>query len=87
MIDTPGVGDTEGTEQDKKNFANTLRYIANLHEIHAICILLKPNESRMTIALRYYIGELLTHLHKNAARNIIFCFTNTRQTLYRVGKF
>ncbi len=33
----------------------------------------------------FCIKELLTHLHKSAADNIIFCFTNARSTNYRPG--
>uniref|UniRef100_A0A914DXV3 G domain-containing protein n=1 Tax=Acrobeloides nanus TaxID=290746 RepID=A0A914DXV3_9BILA len=50
LIDTPGIGDSRGLEQDKENFAEILSYIAKLDEIHGICILLKPNNSVMTIA-------------------------------------
>jgi GTP-binding protein EngB required for normal cell division len=85
LIDTPGIGDTRGVEQDKKNFQNILSTIANLDEIHGICILLKPNEARLGVVFRFCIQELLTYLHKDAARNIIFCFTNSRGTFYRPG--
>ena len=54
-------------------------------ELHAICILLKPNQARVTASFRYYFESLLTRLHRNATKNILFCFTNTRSTLYRPG--
>jgi GTP-binding protein EngB required for normal cell division len=85
LIDTPGIGDTRGVEQDKKNFQNVLSTIANLEEIHGICILLKPNQARLGVMFRFCIQELLTYLHKDAAQNIIFCFTNSRGTFYRPG--
>jgi hypothetical protein len=34
---------------------------------------------------KFYIQELLSHLHKNAKENIVFCFTNARSTFYRPG--
>ena len=49
LIDTPGVGDTRGYDQDKKNFENTLRCIAQLDELHGIAILLKTDHSRINI--------------------------------------
>ncbi|CAG8615329.1 8808_t:CDS:2 [Ambispora gerdemannii] len=85
LIDTPGIGDTRGIDQDKENFENILKYISNFENLHGICILLKPNNSRLTVIFRFCIQELLSHLHKNAKDNIVFCFTNSRGTLYRPG--
>ncbi|CAG2175050.1 unnamed protein product [Oppiella nova] len=83
LIDTPGIGDTRGLEQDKENFDAILRYISNLDELHGICILLKPNSARLTVMFQFCVKELLTHLHKSASNNIVFCFTNARSTFYR----
>lgn len=85
LIDTPGIGDTRGTIQDEKNIENILQFISNHQEIHGICILLKPNNARLTLMFRFCIKELLTHLHRSAAQNIVFCFTNSRSTFYRPG--
>ncbi len=85
LIDTPGIGDTRGLEIDKKNMSNILSFLSNYDEIHGICILLKPNNARIHAMFRFCIKELLTHLHKDAAKNIIFCFTNGRSTFYRPG--
>ncbi|PAV75817.1 hypothetical protein WR25_16820 isoform B [Diploscapter pachys] len=85
LIDTPGIGDCRGADQDALNFSSILQYIANFSDIHGICILLKPNNSRMNIVFKYCINELLTHLHVSAAQNIAFCFTNARGTFYRPG--
>lgn len=85
IIDTPGIGDTRGIEYDKKNFENIMNHISHLAEIHGICILLKPNNARLNVVFRFCIQELLTHLHKAAAKNIVFCFTNARSTSYRPG--
>ncbi|PAV57012.1 hypothetical protein WR25_26091 [Diploscapter pachys] len=85
LIDTPGIGDCRGLDQDALNFSSILRYIAQIPKIHGICILLKPNNSRLNIIFKYCINELLTHLHVSAAENIAFCFTNARSTFYRPG--
>ena len=85
LIDTPGIGDTRGVEQDKKNFESILSHISNFDELHAILILLKPNSARLTVMFEFCIKELLVYLHKDAARNIIFCYTNTRGTFYKPG--
>ncbi|KAF9431327.1 hypothetical protein BGZ76_000460 [Entomortierella beljakovae] len=85
LIDTPGIGDTRGIEEDKRNFENILRHISYFDEIQGVCILLKPNEARLSPFLRFCIKELLTHLHKDAAKNIVFVFTNARSTDYKPG--
>lgn len=85
IIDTPGIGDVRGIEQDKKNFEHIMNHISHLDEIHGICILLKPNNARLNVVFTFCIQELLTHLHKDAAKNIVFCFTNARSTFYRPG--
>ena len=85
LIDTPGIGDSRGIEQDKKNFDNILSHLTYFDEIHGICILLKPNNARLTVLFRFCIQQLLAHLHKDAAQNIVFCFTNARGNFYRPG--
>ena len=85
MIDTPGICDTMGYEQDVKNFHEILSYIAQYKHLNAICILFKPNEERLTIPLRFSINELLRHLHVSAKDNLLFVFTNARGTFYMPG--
>ncbi|OKL58362.1 hypothetical protein UA08_06186 [Talaromyces atroroseus] len=85
IIDTPGIGDTRGASQDKKNMADILSVIRTYEKLHGILILLKPNEQRLSVTLRFCIQELLTHLHRDAAKNIAFGFTNTRGTSYTPG--
>lgn len=86
LIDTPGIGDTRGIEQDKENFEDILQTIANIDELHGICILQMPNNARIDVVFRFCIKELLTNLHRDASKNIVFCFTNTRGTSYRPGE-
>lgn len=85
LIDTPGIGDTRGVDQDKENFKKILRFLETIDELNGICILLKPNNARLTLLFRFCIKELLIHLHKSALNNIVFCFTNSRSTFYRPG--
>ncbi|CAG7711416.1 unnamed protein product, partial [Allacma fusca] len=85
LIDTPGIGDVRGITQDKENFKRILDHLSYVPEIHGICILLKPNNARLTIVFQFCIKELLTHLHRDASKNIVFCFTNARSTFYKPG--
>jgi GTPase SAR1 family protein len=85
LIDTPGIGDCRGVEQDNKNFEHILAFISRYEHLNGICILLKPNEHRLNIFFRYGIKELLKHLHVNAKDNIMFAFTNSRANFYSPG--
>ncbi|EAQ91200.1 hypothetical protein CHGG_03135 [Chaetomium globosum CBS 148.51] len=85
LIDTPGIGDTRGVEQDKSNMEDILQTLTQYPELHGILILLKPNNARLTLTFKFCITELLTHLHRNAARNMVFGFTFTRGSNYQPG--
>lgn len=85
LIDTPGIGDTRGIDQDEINCDDILQKISRYDEIHAICILLKPNNARLTAQFEFCIKQLLSRLDKSATDNIIFVFTNSRSSFYRPG--
>ncbi|KAK3393246.1 hypothetical protein B0H63DRAFT_14313 [Podospora didyma] len=85
LIDTPGIGDTRGADQDKENLANVLSVLRNYPSLHGILILLKPNNPRLNVMFRFCIKELLSSLHRSAAGNIAFGFTNTRGSNYKPG--
>ncbi|KAH9390425.1 hypothetical protein TYRP_023077 [Tyrophagus putrescentiae] len=85
LIDTPGIGDTDGVDQDKENFDKILSYLHMIKELHGIIILLKTTETRLTDFFKYCIAELLTQLHRDASKNIVFCFTFSRNSHYRPG--
>ena len=85
LIDTPGIGDTRGYSQDRINFQKTMTFISRFTKLNGICILLKPNNARLTVMFEFCVLELLAHLHKDACKNICFIFTNTRGTFYAPG--
>ena len=86
LIDTPGIADTRGAQQDNWNFNNILEFIGNYQELHCICVLLKPDTSLITVLLEYCFKQLLTHLQKSASKNIVFLFTHARSTYYKPGE-
>jgi GTPase SAR1 family protein len=85
LIDTPGMGDTRGSEQDNKNLFEILTYISHYEHLNGICIFLKPNEERLTISFRLCIKQILHYLHKGVRENMIFIFTSARSTFFRPG--
>ena len=75
VLDTPGMNDTQGHDRDKEHVNNILKLLSTYHEIHAICILLKASESRLSDALKYALTELMRHLDTDACNSVIFIFT------------
>lgn len=82
IIDTPGLGDTRGIEQDEINYYTVLKYVGSLDQLHAICFLLKPTTSRRTLFFEYCFSQLLCRLDKPAANKLFFVFTKARGTNY-----
>ena len=88
IIDTPGLLATEDVgkhthDTDKENVNNILKLLSAYNEIHAICIFLKANETRLSDALQYTITEIFRHLDKNASNNVIFIFTYAASTRFK----
>ena len=85
LVDTPGMSDTRGVDQDQKNIDHILTYVNNLSHLNAICLLFKPNASRLNVFFHSCVHQLLTYLTPVAYNNIIFCFTNSRSTFFAPG--
>jgi len=90
VIDTPGLFSTEDVlndkhEKDKQHVENILHFIGRFDELHAICILLKPNQARITSGFAYCIREIFRHLHESATKNVIFVITNAKSTNFQPG--
>ncbi|KAE9547563.1 hypothetical protein FO519_009225 [Halicephalobus sp. NKZ332] len=83
IIDTPGIGDVDGIAVDKQNMQNIMHFAAQYDKIHAICVLLLPNVSRLTEEFQLYFNELFVQFHRSAANNIIFCYTNTSGYMFK----
>uniref|UniRef100_A0AC35FZW3 G domain-containing protein n=1 Tax=Panagrolaimus sp. PS1159 TaxID=55785 RepID=A0AC35FZW3_9BILA len=88
VIDTPGVSDTRGLAQDEFNCRHILEEIKSLKdpaELHAIAILLRSNEAKLTASFENAIYQLLGMFPKPALNNIVFVFTYARGTMFRIG--
>ena len=78
MIDTPGLNDTKntyGNDVDKEHINNILRLLSSYDEIHAIFILVRACEVRLTQSLKYTLTEILRRIDTDARNNVIFIFT------------
>ncbi|XP_076266752.1 uncharacterized protein LOC143200242 isoform X2 [Rhynchophorus ferrugineus] len=86
LIDTPGMGDTRGIEQDDLNCENILNYISNIDHLHAICYLCKPQQSRANSYFQYCMAQIMTRLHADACKNFVFVFTGSKAENYTPGE-
>ena len=66
-----------------ETFDNILAFLTSYEKINAVVVLLKPNNAILTVAFKFCVLELLTHLHKSLESNIIFAFTNSRVHCFR----
>jgi len=89
LMDTPGLmdtGDTSDHSVDKEHISNILRLLSSYDEIHAICILLKAGESRLSKAFEYTLTEILRYIDRDARDNVIFIFTHAACTNFKPDK-
>ena len=81
IIDTPGLdGDSGSEEEEMEIIERILDRISAFKEIHAFCTLINSNNARLGSIFRF-----LGQLHKDAAPNILFCFTHIRGNLLMPG--
>ena len=85
LIDTPGLGDTRGVQQDEQNLEDILFFITQFTHIHCICILLKTNQARLSLYFKYVFDRTLSYLHVSASNNIVFVYTHSRSYNFTPG--
>ena len=84
IIDTPGIGDSRGIEQDKINMQNIMDYLKGFTELHLVCILMEPNKGKLTPSFQFCFKELVVQFHRSILDNLVFCFTKGSLTRYKV---
>jgi septin family protein len=85
LINTPGIGDTRGHQQDRENINDILRTLKSIENISTILFLVKPNLARLGQVFDSRTTELLSHFHKEANQNFVFGFTSSRSADYSLG--
>jgi hypothetical protein len=81
LIDTPGLGDTRGTEHDEQHKANIVRVIRDAIFIDAILIVANGKVNRLQLAADYAIMTLASFFPRSIADNIAVVFTNVSNPL------
>ncbi|XP_011405076.1 PREDICTED: uncharacterized protein LOC105313388 [Amphimedon queenslandica] len=77
IIDTPGLGDSKGIEQDKKHVTKIIDTLKKEDYVNCVCLIVNGRSSRMSATLSYVLSEITSILPKTILNNIIVVFTNT----------
>ena len=75
ILDTPGMGDTRGLDQNKQNLQNIIDTTKQLEFINAICIVANGTQERLTISFKYVFNELQAFFPKTVMANIFLVAT------------
>lgn len=76
IIDTPGFGDSRGTEVDSQNFDKIKQIILEEGGINCVCVIQNGREARMNTQLKYSYSSLTSILPKAISDQIIIVYTN-----------
>ncbi|XP_074524733.1 uncharacterized protein LOC141789270 [Halichoeres trimaculatus] len=80
IIDTPGYGDTRGTEQDdivSKRLYDLFRSENGVYEINVVGLVLKASENRLSDRSRYIFDSVVSLFGNDMEKNIVCLFTHS----------
>lgn len=80
IIDTPGYGSTDGIEFDRKiaeNLHVLFRSEEGIHEINAVCLVVKSGCNRLTNFQCYIFDAILSLFGKDIEKNIVVMITHS----------
>uniref|UniRef100_A0A914UM14 Fibronectin type-III domain-containing protein n=1 Tax=Plectus sambesii TaxID=2011161 RepID=A0A914UM14_9BILA len=76
VVDTPGFGDTEGVEKDRRTVGYIKEWFSqNKKKISAVCIVIKYNETRIKPQVQYELHSVISLFGKNVEMNVFMLFT------------
>uniref|UniRef100_A0A671QTQ6 Uncharacterized LOC107702766 n=1 Tax=Sinocyclocheilus anshuiensis TaxID=1608454 RepID=A0A671QTQ6_9TELE len=82
IIDTPGYGDTRGLDKDLEvaenlNLATLFQSNDGVHEVDAVCFVIKSSKNRLSDRQHYIISSILSLFGKDIMNNIVFLITHS----------
>ncbi|XP_058629511.1 uncharacterized protein LOC131539172 [Onychostoma macrolepis] len=84
IIDTPGQGDTRGLDKDKlvpEILQLLFRSEDGIHDIDAVCLVLKATDARLHERQLYILDEVLSLFGKDIEKHITILITNAHKTV------
>uniref|UniRef100_A0A3B4FVD3 Septin-type G domain-containing protein n=1 Tax=Pundamilia nyererei TaxID=303518 RepID=A0A3B4FVD3_9CICH len=80
IIDTPGYGDTRGIEHDDSisgRLLDLFRSEDGVHEVHAVGLVMKTTDNRLTDRLKYIIDAMTSLFGKDLEKYIVALITHS----------
>uniref|UniRef100_A0AAX7SQ44 AIG1-type G domain-containing protein n=1 Tax=Astatotilapia calliptera TaxID=8154 RepID=A0AAX7SQ44_ASTCA len=80
IIDTPGYGDTRGKENENmisQQLLDLFRSDDGVNEVHAVGLVMKASENRLTDRLKNVFSSVISLFGKNLEKNIVALFTHS----------
>ncbi|CAI5666121.1 unnamed protein product [Oreochromis niloticus] len=80
IIDTPGYGDTRGTEKDDiviKRLFELFRAEDGVHEVHAVGLVMKAALNRVSDRQKYIFDSVMSLFGKDVEKNIVALITHS----------
>uniref|UniRef100_A0A8C2PXM9 AIG1-type G domain-containing protein n=1 Tax=Cyprinus carpio TaxID=7962 RepID=A0A8C2PXM9_CYPCA len=83
IIDTPGYGDTRGTDHDKEITMSLLSLSEStevIHEIQAVCLVIDASQTRLSDRQMYIFDAVQSLFGRDIAENFVLLFTHSAGT-------
>ncbi|XP_005744884.1 uncharacterized protein LOC102206412 [Pundamilia nyererei] len=80
IIDTPGYGNTKGTEHDdiiSERLLDLFQSEDGVHEVHAVGLVMKATDNRMSDRPIYVFDSVMSLLEKDLEKNIVALITHS----------
>ena len=75
IIDTPGLADTRGEEQNKENIANIIAALKEADYVNCVCLVINGTQSRLTSLMKKVMSEIKSTLSPEVVDNFIVILT------------
>lgn len=82
LIDTPGFGDTRGTQQDEENLKKIIATVEKEEFINCVCLVINGRQARMTSYQKYVLEQIAECFPREISDHIIVVFSNTLSPMH-----
>ena len=75
-MDTPGLGDTRGEQQDEINIRDILDCVAKSPDLNAIVVMINASDPRVKTPLLYAVSNLQSIIPDVVKENVVILLSN-----------